>query len=140
MAVEYGRTVFDNLRKVRPQCLERYCTYALQTCLYLLPAGSFSELMPVLLNVLLGLPQILSNIQMILICAVTDVFPAIALCFEKPESGVMTRPPRDKKKDRLIDWRLLLQAYLFMGVLESLCASSMGFWYLQKKGYKFSEM
>ncbi|ORX34538.1 hypothetical protein BD324DRAFT_610112 [Kockovaella imperatae] len=109
-------------------------------CLYLLPAGSFSELMPVLLNVLLGLPQILSNIQVILICTVTDIAPAIALCFEKPESGVMTRQPRDRKKDRLIDWKLLLQAYFFMGVLESLCASGMAFWYLEKKGYKFSEI
>jgi hypothetical protein len=29
---------------------------------------SFSELMPVLLNILIGVPQMLSNIQMILIC------------------------------------------------------------------------
>ena len=29
---------------------------------------SFSELMPILLNVLIGVPQMLSNIQMILIC------------------------------------------------------------------------
>lgn len=32
--------------------------------LYLLPAGSFSELMPVVVNILFGLPQALSNIQM----------------------------------------------------------------------------
>lgn len=67
-----GRLVYDNLKK---------------TVLYLLPAGryvfswndshvfiqlpyanitwvdSFSELMPVLLNVLIGVPQMLSNIQ-----------------------------------------------------------------------------
>jgi sodium/potassium-transporting ATPase subunit alpha len=49
VAVEYGRLVFDNLKK---------------TVTYLLPAGSFSELMPILLNVFLGLPQALSSIQM----------------------------------------------------------------------------
>jgi hypothetical protein len=30
--------------------------------------SSFSELMPILLNVVIGVPQMLSNIQMILIC------------------------------------------------------------------------
>jgi hypothetical protein len=45
--------VYDNLKK---------------TILYLLPAGSFSELMPIVLNVIIGVPQMLSNIQMILIC------------------------------------------------------------------------
>jgi len=96
--------------------------------------------MPILLNVLFGLPQILSNIQMILICVVTDVLPAIALCFEKPEMGVMTRRPRNVKKDRLVNWKLLFHAYFFLGVIESLCAMSMAFWYLQSKGFKFSDM
>ena len=96
--------------------------------------------MPILLNVLFGLLQILSNIQMILICVVTDVLPAIALCFEKPEMGVMTRRPRNVKKDRLVNWKLLFHAYFFLGVIESLCAMSMAFWYLQSKGFKFSDM
>jgi sodium/potassium-transporting ATPase subunit alpha len=49
IAIQRGRLVFDNLQK---------------SILYLLPAGSFSELMPVLLNSIFGLPQILSNLQM----------------------------------------------------------------------------
>lgn len=51
-AVQYGRVVFDNLKKV--------------IC-YLLPAGSFSEFWPVMTNVLFGLPQILSSFLMIII-------------------------------------------------------------------------
>ncbi|ORY33508.1 hypothetical protein BCR39DRAFT_520515 [Naematelia encephala] len=125
VAVEYGRLVFDNLRK---------------TCLYLLPAGSFSELMPILLNVIFGLPQILSNLQMIIICVATDVLPAISLCLEKPEAGLLSRRPRDTKKDKLVDWKLLLQAYGFLGVFESLCAMSMSFWWLDRQGFKFSEL
>jgi len=49
VALRQGRTVFDNLKKV---------------CLYLLPAGSFSELTPVLANIYLGLPLPLSNFLM----------------------------------------------------------------------------
>ncbi|KAN0129016.1 cation transporting ATPase [Lactarius tabidus] len=125
VALEYGRLVFDNLKK---------------TTLYLLPAGSFSELMPVLLNVCLGVPQMLSNIQMILICVATDVLPALSMCFEPPESGLLNRPPRNVRTDRLANFRLLLHAYGFLGVLESLCAMSMSFWYLQANGIPFSSL
>lgn len=51
-AVQYGRVVFDNLKKV--------------IC-YLLPAGSFAEFWPVMTNVVFGLPQILSSFLMIII-------------------------------------------------------------------------
>ncbi|PIL32102.1 transporter [Ganoderma sinense ZZ0214-1] len=125
IALEYGRLVFDNLKK---------------TVLYLLPAGSFSELMPILLNILIGVPQMLSNIQMILICVATDVLPALSLCLEKPETGLLERPPRNIKKQRLADLRLLLQAYCFLGILETLCAMSMSFWYLQRNGVPFSHL
>ncbi|EMD41764.1 hypothetical protein CERSUDRAFT_42386 [Gelatoporia subvermispora B] len=125
IALEYGRLVFDNLKK---------------TILYLIPAGSFSELVPILLNVLLGLPQMLSNIQMILICVVTDVIPALSMCLEPPEVGLLERKPRNVKTERLADWRLLLHAYAFLGVLESLCAMSMSLWYLQRNGIPFSSL
>lgn len=125
IALEYGRLVYDNLKK---------------TCLYLLPAGSFSELMPVLLNIFLGVPQMLSNIQMIIICVVTDVGPALSLCMEPPESGLLRRRPRNTKTDRMVNLKLLIQAYGFLGVLESLCAMSLSFWYLQKNGVPFSEL
>ncbi|TBU64935.1 sodium-potassium ATPase [Dichomitus squalens] len=113
IALEYGRLVFDNLKK---------------TVLYLLPAGSFSELMPILLNILIGVPQMLSNIQSLQ----TDVLPALSLCLEKPESGLL--------EQRLADWRLLFQAYAFLGILETLCAMAMSFWYLQTHGVPFSSL
>ena len=55
----------------------------------------------------------------------TDVIPALSLCLEKPESGLLERPPRNVKTERLADWKLLLHAYGFLGVVESLCAMSM---------------
>jgi hypothetical protein len=69
-----------------------------------------------------GLPQALSNIQMILICTVTDVLPALSLIYEKPEADLLLRKPRNRKTDRLANWRLLCHAYFFIGVLESLTA------------------
>lgn len=122
--VEYGRLVFDNLKK---------------SILYLLPAGSFSELVPLLLNVFLGVPQIISNIQMLLICCLSDLFMSVALCYERPEEGLLLRKPRDVKKDRLVDVRLMVQAYSF-GIIECLCSSAMGFWYLERQGIPFSAL
>jgi len=62
---------------------------------------------------------------MIIICVATDVLPALSLALEKPEAGVLTRRPRNVQKDRLADWRLLVHAYFFLGILESLCAMAM---------------
>jgi len=124
--IKYGRLCFENLRK---------------SILYLLPAGSFSELMPVLLNVFFGLPQALSNIQMILICTVTDVLPALSLIYEKPEADLLLRKPRNRKTDRLANWRLLCHAYFFIGVLESLTAMTGAFYFgFQRNGVPFSAL
>ncbi|KZS89101.1 sodium-potassium ATPase [Sistotremastrum niveocremeum HHB9708] len=125
VALEYGRLVFDNLKK---------------TILYLLPGGCFAELMPVLLNIIIGVPQVLSNLQMIIICIGTDMASALSLCLEKPEQGLLTRKPRNIRKDRLANLGLFLQAYCFMGVLQCLCAMSMSFWYLQRRGIPFSSL
>jgi hypothetical protein len=56
---------------------------------------------------------------MIIICVATDVFPALALVKEQPEADLMLRKPRDRKKDPLADYKFFLQAYAFIGVLES---------------------
>ena len=47
------------------------------------------------------------------------------MCLEPPESGLLSRPPRNVRKERLANSRLLLHAYGFLGILESLCAMSM---------------
>ncbi|KAF2157518.1 putative H /K ATPase alpha subunit [Myriangium duriaei CBS 260.36] len=123
-ALRYGRVVFDNLKK---------------TICYLLPAGSFSEFWPVITNVMFGLPQILSSFLMIIICCFTDCFSAVAIAYELPEADVLERMPRNAKKDRLVDWKLILQAYGFFGVLETLMSFTMSYWYCQRKGLSFSD-
>lgn len=56
---------------------------------------------------------------MIIICVATDVAPALALVKEQPEADLMLRKPRDRKKHPLADYKFFLEAYLFIGVLES---------------------
>lgn len=124
-AVLYGRVVFDNLKK---------------TIAYLLPAGSWSEFWPVFTNVAFGLPQILSSFLMIIICCFTDCATAIALAYEKPEANVMLQPPRDVSSDRLVDWKLLFQAYGFVGMFETVLSFTMSYWYLQRNGLTFGSL
>lgn len=56
-AIRLGRLAFQNLQKVIG---------------YLLPAGSWSEVWPVLINVFLGAPLSLSSFLMVIVCCFTD--------------------------------------------------------------------
>lgn len=116
-AVLYGRLVYDNLKK---------------TIVYLLPAGSFSELWPVITNVAFGIPQILSSFLMIIICCLTDCVAAITLAYEKPEADLLTRPPRNPKKDRLVDAKLIFHAYFCVGLYQCFLSFTMAFWYMER--------
>ncbi|KAF7162408.1 hypothetical protein CNMCM6106_009382 [Aspergillus hiratsukae] len=124
-AVQYGRVVFDNLKK---------------TIIYLLPAGSWSEFWPVFTNVVLGLPQALSSFLMIIICCFTDCAAATVLAYEAPEADVLLRPPRKPKKERLVDWKLMLQAYGVIGMIQTVASFSMSYWYLERNGIPFSAL
>ncbi|KAG9965222.1 putative Na/K ATPase alpha 1 subunit, partial [Aureobasidium melanogenum] len=113
-AIRLGRLVFQNLQK---------------GIAYLLPAGSFSEIWPVLLNVFFGVPSPLSSFLMIIICVFTDLFLSLSLIMEKEEFDLLTLPPRNHKKDHLINFKIYAQSYLFIGVMETLCAHAMFFLY-----------
>ena len=119
VAIENGRLVFDNLRKV---------------VLYLLPAGSFAEVLPIMLNIFLGVPMPLSAFQMICICVLTDMAPSLAMMLEKSEGNLLKRPPRIVGKDRLVDKKLILFSYFFLGVFESFFSICMYFLYLYMYG------
>lgn len=111
--VESGRVVFANLKKV---------------IRYLFPAGSFSEIWPVVFCVFLGLPQPLSTFLMLYICVITDVAPCISLVFQKGERDLMKRRPRPRQAHLLDPW-IYLQSYGMVGFLESLCAFILFFYY-----------
>jgi sodium/potassium-transporting ATPase subunit alpha len=125
VAIQCGRLVFDNLKK---------------TIIYQLPAGVFSEVWPILINIFLGLPQILSRFLMIVLSTLTDCIPAITLVFEKPEMDLLSRPPRTLKTDRVASPRLVLHGFLYIGVLETLASMAMAFWYLERRGIPFKSL
>lgn len=85
-AVEQGRIIFDNIRKV---------------VLYLL-AGSFSEILVVSGSLLLGLPLPLLATQILWVNLIEDTFPIIALAYDPGDPGVMHRRPR-RKGEALLD-------------------------------------
>ncbi|KAI9924074.1 hypothetical protein ASPWEDRAFT_38538 [Aspergillus wentii DTO 134E9] len=116
-AIRLGRLVFQNLQKL---------------IAYLLPAGSWSEIWPVLMNVFFGFPLPLSSFLMVIICVFTDLFLSLSLIMEKEEFDLLSLPPRKHKKDHLINLKIYGQSYLFIGVMEAFCAHSMFFLYMYK--------
>jgi sodium/potassium-transporting ATPase subunit alpha len=117
-AIRLGRLVFQNLQKMIS---------------YLLPAGSWSEVWPVLMNVFVGIPLPLSSFLMIIICVFTDVFSSMALIMEQEEFDLLSLPPRNHKRDHLINFKIYAQSYLFIGVMETIAAHSMFFLYMYQK-------
>lgn len=81
-AVEEGRKIFDNIRKV---------VYYLLSC-------NISEVATIFISILLRLPLPLVPVQILWMNLVTDGLPALALGVEPAEPDVMTRPPRDPKE------------------------------------------
>jgi sodium/potassium-transporting ATPase subunit alpha len=116
-AIRLGRLVFQNLQKVVS---------------YLLPAGSWSEIWPVIANVFFGVPLPLSSFLMIIICVFTDLFLSLSLIMEKAELDLLSLPPRDPRHDHLINLRIYGQAYLFTGSMETCTAHAMFFLYMWK--------
>ena len=114
IAIKNGRLVFRNLRKV---------------ILYLLPGGCMGELIPTLMSIFLGVPQNLSSFQMIVISLFTDIAPSLSLMMEQQEVDLLAQPPRSKK-DHLVDWKFMLQAYVFLGCLNCLFSQAMFFIYM----------
>lgn len=80
-AIEEGRAIFDNLKKV--------IVYLIST--------NFGEILVVLGGFLLRLPLPLYPTQILWLNLVTDGLPVNALVFEPKERDVLARPPRDSK-------------------------------------------
>jgi magnesium-transporting ATPase (P-type) len=93
-AVEEGRTVYDNLKKA---------------ILFILPTNG-GEALVVLGAILFGFHEFpLTPVQILWVNMITAVTLALALAFEPPEPGVMTRPPRNARQPvltALFLWRI----------------------------------
>jgi Ca2+-transporting ATPase len=81
-AIEEGRNIFQNLRKI--------LTYLIAT--------SFTLSTLILLSVISGLALPLNAVQILWINIIEDGFPGVALGFEKPTKNLLEQPPRGKSE------------------------------------------
>lgn len=100
-AVELGRVVFDNIRKVT---------------FFLIPTG-IAAIATILATVMLGLPLPYLPAQLLWINIVTNGLQDVALAFEPGEKDVLKRPPRDPQSG--IFNRLLVERTIIVGLLIS---------------------
>lgn len=100
-AVEEGRVVFENIRKVT---------------FFLIPTG-FAAVFSILMTMLLGIPIPYVPAQLLWINLVTNGLQDVALAFEPGEKGIITRPPRNPKEG--IMSKLMIQRSIIVGLLIS---------------------
>ncbi|WP_305072339.1 cation-transporting P-type ATPase [Propionivibrio sp.] len=106
-AVEEGRTVYDNLRKA---------------VVYVLPT-SVGQAAMVLIAVLLGMTLPITPVQILWVNMVTAVTLSLAIAFERPEPGLMARPPRDPREplvNGFMLWRIAFVTLLLVATSFSL--------------------
>lgn len=119
-AIEEGRAVFANIRK--------FTSYIF--------TSNTPEAVPFILHALSGgrIPLALGIMQILAVDLGTDIAPALALGADPPEPGVMDQPPRSKNR-HVIDGRLLIRAYLWLGPAQSLAAMAAFFFMYWMNGY-----
>lgn len=110
-AIEEGRAIFENVRKV---------------ILYLM-ATAFNEITLVIGSILLGLPLPLTAAQILWINIVSDSFPSLALTVEEKRSGLMKELPRTRSEALVNSWMTRLIALVSM---VSGLSSLFLFWYV----------
>jgi sodium/potassium-transporting ATPase subunit alpha len=121
--VEEGRTIFANMRK--------FTSYVL--------ASNVPEMVPFLAYVALPVPLGLTVLQILCIDLGSNLLPAIALGQEPPDGEAMKRPPRGRS-GHLLDTRLLLRSYVFLGLLEAAWAMFMFFLVLHLGGWRYGRI
>lgn len=104
-AVEEGRVVFDNIRKVTS---------------FLIPTG-LAAVLSILGAMILGYPIPYVPAQLLWINLVTNGLQDVALAFEPGEKGITERPPRDPNEGimsrLLIERTALVGTVIFIGVI-----------------------
>jgi len=122
--VEEGRLIFDNLKKS--------IAYTL--------SSNIPEISPFLMSIIFNMPISLTTILILCVDLGTDMIPAISLAYEKAESDIMQRPPRDASKDRLVTTQLIFFAYFQIGVFQALAGFYSFFVVLNDYGFRIGSV
>merc|ERR1712214_145154 len=117
--VEEGRLIFDNLKKS--------IAYTL--------TSNIPEISPFLLFILADVPLPLGTVTILCIDLGTDMVPAISMAYEKAETDIMKRAPRDSARDKLVNERLISMAYGQIGMLQALSGFIVYFVILMENGF-----
>ena len=95
-AVKQGRNIYDNIKKA----------------IHFLISTNIGEIVTIFFGLVLGIKSPLLAIQLLWINLVTDSLPAIALGLEKEEENIMSRLPRNPKKNLFADglwWKIIIE-------------------------------
>ncbi|XP_076304499.1 sodium/potassium-transporting ATPase subunit alpha-B-like isoform X2 [Tachypleus tridentatus] len=117
--IEEGRLIFDNLKKS--------IAYTL--------TSNIPEITPFLLFILVDVPLPLGTVTILCIDLGTDLVPAISLAYEKPESDIMKRKPRDPLHDKLVNERLISIAYGQIGMIQAAAGFFVYFIIMAENGF-----
>jgi len=126
--MEQGRLSSENLQK---SIMYTLCSKIPQV------APTFAEL--------LSVPQALTVAQVLLIDIGTDIWTAIAYAVQPAESRLMQRPPRHPREEKMVNWKVLVYSYGYIGQLQQLCCWVMffhatpGLWDLFMSGVPHNE-
>ncbi|PSN38189.1 Sodium/potassium-transporting ATPase subunit alpha [Blattella germanica] len=119
VGVEEGRRIFDNLKK---------------SVAFTLTANT-PEILPFIASIAFNIPLPLGIIAIICINYVTDLWPSISLVYEKAETDIMKRAPRDPKNDKLINSRMLLMTYVQIGSMQAAAGFFCYFYIMAEHGF-----
>ena len=108
-AVKQGRNIYDNIKKA----------------IHFLISTNIGEIVTIFFGLELGIKSPLLAIQLLWINLVTDSLPAIALGLEKEEENIMSRLPRNPKKNLFADglwWKIIIEGAM-LGIFTLLAFS-----------------
>lgn len=140
VAIEEGRLIFDNLKKS--------IAYTL--------TSNLPEITPFLFFITFDIPLALGIIAILCIDIGTDMVPAISLAYEKAESDIMKRMPRDPY-DHLVNkkyvflilsfnarknifCRLIFMAFLQIGVIQTIACFFTFFAIMTEHGFPLTRL
>lgn len=119
-AVEEGRAVYNNIKKFTTYIFTSNTPEAVPFIFFALSQGR----VPLALNVM----------HILAIDLGTDMVPALALGAEPPAPGVMEQPPRSLR-EHLITRPMLVRAYLWLGMVQSLAVMAAFYFIYWMNGY-----